>query len=124
MPKLSITKDDKQKKGCWTGSLHVSHDQKFKKEEWRRLCIGKKIGSLLDCELFSKEAAGVQLPELLRYNAKITLITGSQWRSQHQKALRGIDSDIFPPLHSYIFMMNFTPVKTIMVVQETHGAHL
>lgn len=38
----------------------------------------EKIGSLLDCELFSKEAAGVQLPELLRYNAKITLITDSQ----------------------------------------------
>jgi len=30
----------------------------------------EETGSLLDCELFSKEAAGAQLPELLRYNGR------------------------------------------------------
>lgn len=33
MLKLSITKDDKQKEGCWTGRLQISHEKKFKKEE-------------------------------------------------------------------------------------------
>lgn len=124
MPKLSITKDDKQKKRMLDRQFTCKSWSEIQKRRMKKTVYWEKIGSLLDCELFSKEAAGVQLPELLRYNAKITLITDSQWRSQHQKALRGIDSDIFPPLHSYIFMMNFTPVKTIMVVQETHGAHL